>query len=127
MGGTRGYPIEDMIRVGTNRLVIVGQEVVYKLPLGLRGLRANRIELRNAQNNPYVAHTEKRWYGLRQERLHRLVTYDRYVERKDVRKEHQFLYDIKLHNRLQVGCDKNGIWKIFDFEDVKWKDNQCPT
>lgn len=110
-----------MIQIGTNRLVIVGQEVVYKLPLGFRGLKANRVELKNAENNPCVAYTEKRWWGLRQERLCNLIIYELEVDREDVCTEHRHLFDIKLHNRLQIGRSKDGLWKIFDYEDVKYK------
>lgn len=107
------------IKFGTNRIVIIGKRFVYKFPIGIRGVLANRMEFRLAKKQPLVARTEQHWYGLKQERLWNLVTYPRYSDQ--VLPEHQALYEIQVHNRLQVGQDINGIWKIFDYEDVKYK------
>lgn len=107
------------IKFGTNRIVIVGKRFVYKLPIGIRGLLANRMEFQLAKNQPLVAKTQKCWWGLKQERLWNVVTYPYQCD--CVLPEHQALYEIQVHNRLQVGQDANGVWKIFDYEDVKYK------
>lgn len=106
------------IKFGTNRVVIVGRQFVYKLPIGIRGVLANRMEFRLAKNQPLVAATQKYWWGLKQERLWNIVTYP--YQCKRVLPDHQKLYEIQVHNRLQVGQDITGAWKIFDYEEVKY-------
>ena len=54
------------IKFGTNRIVIVGRQFVYKFPIGIRGILANRMEFRLAKNQPLVAKTQKYWWGLKQ-------------------------------------------------------------
>jgi hypothetical protein len=107
------------IKFGTNRIVIVGKRFVYKLPIGIRGVLANRMEFRLSKNQPLVARTERHWWGLKQERLRNIVTYPYKCD--CVLPEHRELYKISLHNRLQIGQDTTGVWKIFDYEDVKYK------
>nr|DAG70153.1 MAG TPA: hypothetical protein [Caudoviricetes sp.] len=107
------------IKFGTNRIVIIGKRSVYKFPIGIRGFLANRMEYHLSKDRSLVAATQKYWWGLKQERLWNTVTYPYQCEH--VLPEHQELYEIQLHNRLQVGQDINGIWKIFDYEDVKYK------
>lgn len=104
---------------GTCRLVILTKKYVYKLPIGLRGVKANKAEFTNALGKDYVAKTERKWYGLRQEKLTDLVIlpldYDGQMP-----SEWETLYKMKLHNRLQIGKSANGVWKFFDYEDVKF-------
>ena len=108
------------ICVGTNRLVIVGKYSVYKLPLGFRGIRANRQEYCNSINNEFVAKTSKHWYGLKQERLTNCKIFPRYVKKEDVPEQFKHLYEHRLHNRMQIGQDSSGQYKFFDYEDVKF-------
>lgn len=108
------------IKFGTNRIVIIGREYVYKLPVLRRGVLANDQEYKNYCRGAPVAATQKRWYGLKQERLTDLRTFPRYVKRSGIPEELQELYNKKIHNRIQVGKDKNGCWKYFDYEDVKF-------
>ena len=109
------------IRFGTNRMVILVGEHAYKLPIGIRGLRANVAEYRIAKGNPLVAKTEKRWYGLKQERLYDTVILPYEDTGTGIPAEWRALWGIKLHNRFQIGRDRHGTWKIFDYEDVKYK------
>lgn len=107
------------IKFGTNRVVVVGKQFVYKFPIGIRGILANRMEFQLAKDQPLVAKTQKYWWGLKQERLWNLVIYP--YQCKRVLPEHQKLYEIQVHSRLQVGQDASGAWKIFDYEEVKYK------
>lgn len=109
-----------VIKFGTNRIVIVGKKFVYKIPIGIRGILANRMEFQLAKNQPLVATTQKHWYGLKQERLWNVTIYP--YQCNCVLPEHQELYKIQLHNRLQIGQDASGMWKIFDYEDVKYRE-----
>lgn len=108
------------IKLGTNRMVVEGRDCVYKLPIGIRGIAANTAEYRNAACNPLVAKTEKRWYGLKQERLYDTVILPYEETGVCLPAEWRELWNMKLHNRFQVGRDKHGVWKFFDYEDVKW-------
>lgn len=109
-----------MIRCGTNRIVIVGKKYVYKIAYRLRGIQANNAEFRNALKRDYVAKTERKWYGLRQEKLTNLITlpldYDGIIP-----DEWKHLWAHKLHNRFQIGQNSDKVWKFFDYEDVKFK------
>ena len=108
-----------MIRFGTNRLVIVGKRYVYKIAYRLRGVKANNAEFVNALGKDYVAKTERKWYGLRQEKLTDLVTLPLDYDGK-IPSEWEPLWKSKLHNRFQIGKSRDGTWKFFDFEDVKY-------
>lgn len=108
------------IKFGTNRIVLAAGRYVYKFALSPRGIAANYMEFINALSNPLVAVTELRRYGLRQERLTDIVVYPYGAEKADISPEHRALYGIMLHNRLQVGRDIYGSWKIFDYEDIKF-------
>ena len=109
-----------MIKIGTNRIVIIGKKFVYKFPIGIRGILANRMEYQLAKSQPLVATTQKCWWGLKQERLWNVTIYP--YQCNIVLPEHEELYKIQLHNRLQVGQDVSGVWKIFDYEEVKYYD-----
>ena len=108
------------VKCGTNRLVILTRKYAYKLPLSTRGIAANYMEYVHACGNPLIARTEIRFYGLRQECLVDTVVYRYGADENEIAEEHRHLYQIMLHNRLQVGKDKDGTWKIFDYEDVKY-------
>ena len=113
-----------MVKHGTNRLVIIGKDFVYKIPFRIRGIRANRIEYINSLKRAgYVALTEKHWWGLKQERLFNTVCYKQGTTRKELAEEHKHLYKLKLTNRIQIGQDKHGVWKFYDYEDVKFSQN----
>ncbi len=108
------------LKIGSNRIVLVGKRYVYKLPLGSRGIKANRVEYQNARGKDYVALTERKWYGLKQERLTDLITLP-HDYTGEISPEWAHLLNVRVYNRFQVGKDKNGKWKFFDYEDVKYK------
>ena len=118
----RNLSVQD-VAVGTNRIVIIGEEWVYKVPIHSRGAEANEEEYRNFLKCPnFVAKTIKYDYGLLQERLTNLKIYNITDTEEDILPEHLELYKHHFtHNRLQVGLSKDGCWKIFDCEDVKQK------
>ena len=110
-----------MIKHGTNRLVILTKHFAYKIPLGLRGIKANRNEYENSMKRKgYVANTEKHWWGLKQERLFNTVCYKQGTTENELANEHKHLFKLKLTNRIQIGQDKFGCWKFYDYEDVKY-------
>lgn len=108
------------IKLGTNRITIVCKNYVYKIGIGKRGFAANLQEYILSLNNSLVAKTELHKYGLKQERLTNIVVYPRYAKIDEILEEHKHLFNCKLHNKLQVGKDKNNQWKIFDYEDIKY-------
>lgn len=112
------------LKIGTNRIVIVCKKFVYKLPLGLRGVRANWDEFKNAFGKYYVAKTERKWYGLRQEALTDLVTLP-YKYDGDIKEEWKPLWEHMVHNRFQVGKSRDGTWKFYDYEEVKFYEKGC--
>lgn len=106
---------------GSNRIVLVGEKWVYKIPLSRRGQKANEQEYEAFLNNiDIVAYSEPRWYGLRQERLHDLVILPRDAGESEVPEHLVPLFRRKLHNRFQVGRTVYGVWKYFDYEDIKF-------
>ena len=104
---------------GTCRLVILTRKHAYKLPMGLRGIKANKAEYQNSFGKNYVAKTERKWYGLRQEKLTDLITLPKDYD-GEIKSEWKHLWELKLHNRLQIGKGVDGVWKFFDYEDVKF-------
>lgn len=100
-------------------MVIVCERYAYKLPLGIRGIKANNSEFHNAFGKSYVAKTERKWYGLRQEILTHLVTLPLDYN-GPIFPEWESLWNLKLHNRFQIGKSIDGSWKFFDYEDVKY-------
>lgn len=111
--------------MGTNRLVLVLRRNVIKIPLHHRGLQANREEYNNYSKAPVgaVAQTVERGIFLIQERLTDIEIYPKHTKREDMPPYARPLFDIKLHNRLQIGRDCCGRWKIFDYEDIKkWEE-----
>ena len=107
---------------GTNRIVILTKNFAYKFPIGLRGIKANKNEYENSiRRKGFVARTEKHWYGLKQERLYNLVVYRYKAEKSELKPEHQHLYNLHLENRIQIGQDKSGCWKFYDYEEIKGK------
>lgn len=113
-----------MIKFGTNRIVIVRKKWVYKIPILFRGNRANKLEYQNyTTHENVVAKTIKKWYGLKQERLTDITIYK--YQTTDVLPEHFDIYNNHFtHNRLQIGKDHKGEWKIFDAEDVKYYEKE---
>lgn len=111
-----------LIKKGTNRLVLIGGEgYVYKLPLSERGQLANRAEYNNYLSRPDVcAYTEKHYWGLKQEQLTNIKIFPLEATEDDIPDELKTLWKQKLNNRFQVGQDKQGKWKFFDYEDVKY-------
>ena len=110
------------IKFGTNRIVFVTKNFVYKFPILFRGLCANKQEYSNYLTQAdIVSYTEYKICGiLKQERLCNLKIFPyNYIE-KDIPDEFKHLWKYKLNNRFQVGQDKNGKWKFFDYEDVKF-------
>lgn len=111
-----------MIKFGTMRICIVGKKFTYKFPIFIRGIKANRVEYSNYKKNTgIVAYTEKHWWGLKQETLTNLKVYPKEdTSRDEINDEHKFLFPFKVHNRIQIGQDKKGNWKFYDYEDIKF-------
>ena len=110
------------LRIGTNRIVVTLRGKVIKIPKCIRGIRANRTEYENFCQAPIgtVATTDLHFIFLSQERLVDLETYPRDATREEVPIYARGLFDVKVNNRLQIGKDKSGRYKIFDYEDVKF-------
>ena len=112
------------IKAGTNRLVFVFDDLVFKIPYRTRGLRANQQEYENALNNQYVSKTYKLGFINIQERLSDIVVLPLDTKEENVPAEFKELWKHKLNNRFQVGKDKSGKYKFFDYEDVKFYESK---
>lgn len=107
--------------LSTNRLVLVDDEFVYKLPVSDRGRRANIEEYQNFCKNPdIIAYSELNYWGLKQERLTNIIILPMDATLDDVPECCKHLWQFKLHNRFQVGRGKDGKWKFYDYEDTKF-------
>ena len=78
------------------------------------------MEYNYSLHKNYVAKTYKKWYGLKQERLFNTEIFDRKTTQEELPSYLKHLYKHKLANRIQVGQDKSGQWKFFDYEDIKY-------
>lgn len=118
MGSKKTQP-KTSVDVGTNRIVILLGRYAYKYPLGERGKQANQAEYANyLKHRNVVAKTKRYPWGLRQERLSDITIYK--LGETKISEEHQHLLPYLLHNRMQIGKDRKGRWKYFDYEDVKY-------
>ena len=109
------------MKYGTNRFCIVGKKFTYKFAWHFRGFLSNINEYENyLKNKDIVAYTEFQWWGLKQESLSQTISYKRYTTKEELEEEHKFLYPFKLHNKIQIGIDKDNKWKFFDYEDIKF-------
>lgn len=107
------------ISIGTNRLVLIGKDKVYKIPVRIRGYKANLAEYYNSWGKPYVADTRHK-YGINiQERLQDIQIFPLTTSKEDIPQELQHLFEHKLRNRMQVGKSADGSYKFFDYEDIK--------
>lgn len=109
--------------LSSNRFVLEDEDWVYKLPTSERGQKANQQEYENYLKNPdIIAYTESYYWGLKQEKLFNIQIFPWEATEKDIPEELKPLWKQKLRNRFQVGQDKQGKWKFFDFEDVKFEE-----
>ena len=110
-----------MVKIGSNRIVIIGKNNVIKVPIGKRGIIANYVEYKNyLEHQDIVAKTSYHWYGLKQEKLHNLQTYPLCTGYDDLPTDIKPLYQYRTYSRIQVGQSSSGKWKYFDYEDSKW-------
>lgn len=107
------------IRLGTNRLVLIGKDRVWKIPYRIRGYKANLEEYVNAKGKPYVAATLHKFGINIQEKLTDISIFPLDTLKEDLSSELQAIFKHKLKNRMQVGKDKQGRYKYFDYEDIK--------
>lgn len=112
------------IKKGSNRLVIILKNKVIKIPLSTLGLYANKNEYLNyihSSSQQYIAKTQlKKDFFVIQEKLNNCIIYPYGIQKEHLKQELWPLFDIAVHNRFQVGQDKDGNYKIFDYEEVKW-------
>lgn len=110
------------LKMGSNRIVLILKNIVIKFPKNIRGFKANQEEYKNyiSVNSQKIATTKKIGFLLIQERLRDIQIFPLTTSKKEIPKYLQSLFDIKLNNRLQVGKNVAGLWKIFDYEDIKY-------
>lgn len=109
------------IEVGTNRLVFIFNKFVIKFPYRFRGIKANIVEYCNSIGKTYVAKTRKIGFINIQECLTDITIFPLDTVEENVPQHLKELWKWKLHNRFQVGKSKDGTYKFFDYEDVKFK------
>lgn len=106
---------------GSNRFVILLRNFVIKIPQHYHGIIANKIEYKNyLENKTICAETKKLGIFLVQERLNNIQIFKRDATEDEIPNYALSLFQKKINNRLQIGQDSKGNWKIFDFEDIKW-------
>lgn len=106
---------------GSNRFVILLKNFVIKIPQHYCGIIANKIEYKNyLKNKTICAETKKLGIFLVQERLSNIQIFKRDATEDEIPNYALSLFQKKINNRLQIGQDSKGNWKIFDFEDIKW-------
>ena len=106
---------------GSNRFVILLKNFAIKIPQHYNGIIANKIEYKNyLENKTICAETKKLGIFLVQERLNNIQIFKRGATEDEIPNYALSLFQKKINNRLQIGQDSEGNWKIFDFEDVKW-------
>ncbi len=111
------------IKKGTNRLVFIFKNYVIKIGLTKRGYLANYVEWVNYLNNKEIVAETKffKFFGiLKQEKLTNIKCFSHKATIEEIPQEVKHLYKYCLHSRMQVGQDKNGKWKYYDYEDIKY-------
>lgn len=91
-----------VVRKGSNRLVFIFKNNVYKIGLGKRGRLANKIEYENSLTNKYCAKTEKKWFGLIQEKLKEVCILPICINSPEFPPEWIEMWQTKLNSRFQV-------------------------
>lgn len=110
------------IAFGTNRLVLVFDEFVVKIPWRVRGIFANYDEYLNSIGNQFVAHTRRFGPINIQQRLDDITIFPLDVDVDSLPRPIRRLVRYRLHNRIQIGRDRHTkLWKYFDYEDVKYR------
>ena len=109
------------IRYGTNRLSLIFDDIVIKIPYRPRGLKANRQEYKNAKDKAYVANTYRLGFLNIQEKLTDIVILPYETKDDEVPDHFKELWKYKLNNRFQVGLSRDKEYKYFDYEDVKYE------
>lgn len=108
------------IKFSSNRIVFIGKSFVIKIPIFIRGILANYIEYQNyIKYGDIVAKTEFHYLYNKQERLYNTIEFP-LTEKNMVPKEIKYLVPYRIYSRIQVGQDKKGVWKFFDYEDTKF-------
>lgn len=108
------------IKFSSNRIVIIGKSFVIKIPIFIRGILANYIEYQNyIKYSDIVAKTEFHYLYNKQEKLYNTIEFP-LAEKNKVPEEIKHLVPYRIYSRIQVGQDKNGVWKFFDYEDTKF-------
>lgn len=110
-----------IVYAGVDRIVVMFGDYAYKIPCSDRGLRANNAEYENAKDKDFVAYVEQIGIVNKQEKLTDCYTHRYHLGIDDLPDETmRNLWQYKLNNRFQIGKDKNGNWKFFDYEDIKF-------
>lgn len=109
------------IERGTHRIAFIFKNYVVKIPYKRSGIRAQREEAMNSVDNPYVAYTIRFGWIIIQERLYDtvIVPYE-YVGNEYNGVDISKFQNVKKHNRIQIGRGRDGQYKFFDYEDVKY-------
>jgi len=123
-----------IIGLGSGRIVVDNRDgSVTKIPYGKLGLNQNLHEFELSKNKAYVATSYLQGDFIVQEKLTDLITvpYEikdideikKYLKQYDDEFDFTSLINHRLNSRIQIGKDKNGIYKYFDYEEVKHNEN----
>lgn len=125
---------ENFIGYGTSRIVFdLGDGTVAKIPYSNIGILANKLEYEYfLENKDIVAEILKYENNiLIQEKLDSIIvvpmehtvnkTIEKYLKENYPDKDFKDLPQRNLLSRMQIGFDKNGNPKFFDYEDSKIK------
>lgn len=111
-----------MVKIGSNRLVIILKNYVIKIPIGIKGVIANYLEYVSYRHNPdIIAITTYHKLYNKQERLHNIKVFSLDTQYEDIPVEIQPLFKYRTFSRIQVGQSTDGNWKYFDYEDTKYQ------
>lgn len=125
---------KNILGVGTGRIVVDNLNgTVTKVSYGALGVKQNQREFELSKQKDYVAVTELSGDYITQEKLTDIIIVPyKYKSTKRILKylkkqvpDYDFSLIIKhrLHNRVQIGKDNKGVYKYFDYEDVKYYEN----
>ena len=125
---------KNILGVGTGRIVVNNLNgTVTKVPYGVLGVKQNQREFELSKQKDYVATTELSGDYIIQEKLTDIIIVPykykstkrilKYLKKQVPDYDFSSLIKHRLHNRVQIGKDSKGVYKYFDYEDVKYYEN----
>lgn len=126
---------ENLLGYGSNRIVFdLNDGTVLKIPYNNVGIESNKLEYENYNKKPKIVAKIYKYENnlIIQEKLENIITVpyehtlkstvEPYLKKQGIEVEQDILKEM-LNTKAQLGKDKKGNYKFFDYEDAKLTQN----